>query len=247
MKYQLKIKLAFISAIIASICWVIGDMFVAGFNVNPEKYPLFSQTYADKVDVVLATLMLEGSTERLMFGALIAAMTAVLFLPAIWLVYQYIKQEFKSKWIVWSNYYLLVLSVLLMPLGHAVYYYVGEIHKAIYFTDQIAHPYLLEIAKGFTMSLYITWGTAIIVMFLGWIIYAIFIFTGKTSLPKWFGFFTPFFLTLYQHPILYFMPSSDLKGWITSAGFNISYLIFFSLLFILFRKQLLQSNSNNHD
>ena len=240
MKYQLKIKLAFISAIIASICWVIGDMFVAGFNVNPEKYPLFSQTYADKVDVVLATLMLEGSTERLMFGALIAAMTAVLFLPAIWLVYQYIKQEFKSKWIVWSNYYLLVLSVLLMPLGHAVYYYVGEIHKAIYFTDQIAHPYLLEIARGFTMSLYITWGTAIMVLLIGWLLYSIMVFLGKTTLPRWVGFISPVFLTLYQMPIKLVLPDSLLKAWISAAGFNISYLIFFVLLFILFKKLLLE-------
>lgn len=79
MNNQLKIKLAFLSSIIASICWVVGDMFVAGFEVNPSDYPLFSETYADQIDVVLATLMLEGSTKRLMFGALIAAMTAVLF------------------------------------------------------------------------------------------------------------------------------------------------------------------------
>lgn len=246
MNNQLKIKLAFLSSIIASICWVVGDMFVAGFEVNPSDYPLFSETYADQIDVVLATLMLEGSTKRLMFGALIAAMTAVLFLPGIWLSYQFVNNQFKTKWIAWSNYYLLILSVLLMPLGHAVYYYVGEIFKAIYFTDKIAHPYLLQIASGFTTSLYITWGTAVIVMFLGWIIYAIFIFLGKTSLPKWFGFITPFFLTLYQQPIIHFMPSSELKGWIGSAGFNISYLIFFILLFILYRDKLL-IKTENHD
>lgn len=245
MNNQLKIKLAFLSSIIASICWVIGDMFVAGFNVNPSDYPLFSDVYADEVDVVLATLMLEGSTNRLMFGALIAAMTAVLFLPGIWLSFQFIKKQFKTKFMAWANHYLLILSVLLMPLGHAVYYYVGEIYKAIYFTDKIAHPYLLKIAAGFTTSLYITWGTAIIVMFLGWIIYAIFVFLGKTTLPRWFGFVTPFFLTLYQQPIVHFMPSSELKGWIASAGFNIAYLIFFILLFALQRNKLLSLKEEN--
>lgn len=70
MNYSTKLKWSFISSIIASILWVIGDVFVAGFDVNPADYPLFSETYANELDVNLAVLMLEGSTNRLMFGGL---------------------------------------------------------------------------------------------------------------------------------------------------------------------------------
>ncbi len=236
MNDQTKIKWAFISGIIGAICWIIGDVYVAGFEVNPANYPLFSKTYADRVDVGLATLMLEGSTNRLMFGALIAAMTATLFLPGVWLVYQYFKEKY--KWYAVGTYYLLVISVMLMPLGHAVFYFTGEIYKTIYHTDPIAHPYLLETAAGFQKAMYITWGTAIIVMLVAYLIFSILVFLGKTSLPKWVGFISPLFLTIYQLPIKAMLPSSDLKGWIGAAAFNISYLIFFLLLWFFFRKNL---------
>ncbi|WP_228451976.1 hypothetical protein [Chryseobacterium sp. G0186] len=82
MKYSNKISWSFAAAIMVSICWIIGDIYVAGFNPDPVDYPLFSKTYADQVDVEFATLMLEGSTSRLMFGALIGALTGPLLLPA---------------------------------------------------------------------------------------------------------------------------------------------------------------------
>lgn len=241
MNYNTKINWAFISAIIASICWIIGDMFVAGFKVNPAEYPLFSQTYADKVNVGFATLMLKGSTNRLMFGALIASMTAILFLPGIWLAYRLFLNP--SKWYSWGTYYILILSVLLMPLGHSVFFFTGEIHKAIYHTDEIAHPYLLETASAFMKVHYITWGTAIIVLLSGWLIFSILVFLGKTILPKWAGFLTPVFIAIYQIPINLILPPSDIQGYLSSAGFNIAYLIFFVFLLILFRKKhLLDKN-----
>ncbi|WP_437918508.1 DUF6796 family protein [Sphingobacterium sp. LRF_L2] len=236
MQYQTKIRWSLISGILAALCWIVGDMFVAGFSVNPADYPLFSETYAGKVDVDLAVLMLEGSSNRLMFGALIGAMTATLFLPGIWLSYQFVID--KSKWYALGIYFMLIVSVLLSPLGHAVYFYVGEIHKAIYHTDPIAHPYLLETANAFTKSLYITWGTAILVMFIGWLLFSILIFTGKTMFPKWAGLVTPLFLTIYQLPLQLILPASDFKGFIGSAAFNISYFIFFVLVQVFFIKKL---------
>ena len=236
MLHSTKIKWSFISAVIASFLWVIGDMFVAGFDVNPANYPLFSQTYANELDVNLAVLMLEGSTERLMFGGLIASMSAFLFLPGIWLAFQYFKD--KNKPHAWITYGILVISVVLMPLGHSDFYYSGELFKAIYHTDPVAHPYLIDMAKGFTTVLYIAWGTAIIVLLGGWLLFSILVFMNKTILPRWAGLISPVFLTLYQVPLRMILPQSDLRGYLISAGFNLSYLIFFILLWVFFKKKL---------
>ncbi|WP_104381441.1 DUF6796 family protein [Sphingobacterium sp. HMA12] len=233
MLYTTKINWSFAASILAAVCWIIGDMFVAGFDVDPGDYPLFSETYADKVDVGIAILMLKGSTARLMFGALIASMTATLFLPGVWLAYQYFND--KSKWYAWATYFVLIVSVMLMPLGHADFYYTGEIFKAIYYTDPVAHPYLLETAAGFTKVLYIAWGTAIAVLMLGWLLFSLLVFMRKTKLPRWAAFVSPVFITIYQLP-LRFLPSSSLKGWLLAAGFNIAYLLFFVLLLLLFKK-----------
>lgn len=236
MTYSTKVKLSFISAIIASICWVMGDILIAGFTVDPNDYPLFTKDYVGKVDPEFSILMLQGSTERLMSGALIAAMTASLFLPAIWLAIQYCKD--KNTWYFYLTYFVLILSVMLMPLGHAVFFFVGEIYKSIYHTDVVAHTYLLKTASGFMKIFYIAWKPAIIVLFIGWILYSLMVFFKKTILPRWAGLITPVFITLYQKPLISLLPTSDLKSWLEAATFNISYLIFFILLLILFKNKL---------
>ena len=236
MKYSTKIRWSFISAILASILWVIGDILIVGFHVDPAKYPLFTTTYVDELDSTLALLMIEGSTQRLMWGALIASMSAFLFLPAVWLAYQFFKDKTKPH--AWITYFILIISVVLMPLGHADFYYSGELFKAIYATDPVAHPYLIEMAAGFTTVLYIAWGTAIAVLLLGWLLFSIMVFAGKTTLPKWAGLLSPVFITLYQQPIKMMLPDSLLKSWISAAGFNIAYLIFFILLVLLFRHKV---------
>ncbi len=234
MTYSTKIKWSFISSIIASILWVVGDILIVGFHVDPAKYPLFTSTYVDQLDSTLALLMIEGSTERLMWGALIASMSAFLFLPGVWLAYQFFRDKTKAS--AWITYFILVISVVLMPLGHADFFYSGELFKAIYHTDPSAHPYLIEMATAFTKVLYIAWGTAIAVLLFGWLLFSIFVFSGKTILPKWVGFISPVFLALYQQPIKMLLPDGLLKAWISAAGFNIAYLIFFVLLFVFFRK-----------
>lgn len=236
MNYQTKINWAFASCIFAAICWIIGDFFIAGFEVNPEDYPLFNKTYASDVDIEFATLMLNGSTRRLMFGALIAALTASFYLPGMWLIYQCFKD--KSKWYAWGIYFIMIVSVVLSPLGHAVFFFTGEIYKAIYNVDPVAHPYLLVTASGFQKMLYISWGCAIIIMLSGCILFAASIFLGKTKLPRWAGLITPVFLTVYQLPVHNIITNSQVKGYLGAAAFNISYFIFFLLLLILFKKRL---------
>lgn len=42
MKYPTKINWAFAATIVVSICWLIGDIFIVGFEPNPDNYLLFS-------------------------------------------------------------------------------------------------------------------------------------------------------------------------------------------------------------
>lgn len=235
MKYSTKINLAFIAAILVSICWLIGDIAIVGFEPNPDDYPIFSKEYADKVDVEMAVHMLEGSTNRLMFGALFGALTAPLLLAAMWLVYQFFAD--KTKWYAVLIYYVLLAGAVLSPLAHAAFFYVGEIHKVIYHTDKIVHPYLIDTANGFIKMLTISWGTAIIVLAVGWLSFAVCVLLKKTLLPRWFALFTPVTLTFIIIPIKNMMPI-PYSGWVGGATFNIAYLTFFVLLIFLFKGKL---------
>lgn len=235
MRTNYKRSLAFASAIVGSLCWIIGDMAVAGFEVDPNDFPLFAISYADQVDVEFATLMLTGSSERLLFGALIASMTAILFVPGIWLACQCILAT-HQKTRFWT-YSLLLLSVVLMPLGHAVFFFTAEIHKAIYHTDVSAHPYLLETAAVFMRAHYITWGSAIIVLLGSWLVYSILIFTGRTTLKRWVGLASPVFITVYLVVAAKILPPSPVRGYLIAATFNVAYLLFFVVLLFQTRQK----------
>lgn len=242
-----KIKWAFAAAIAVSVCWLIGDIFIVGFEPDPENYPLFSKEYAGKVDVDMAVHMLEGSTPRLMFGALIGALSAPLLLAAIWLVYQYFCE--KQKGYAVFTYYALLAGAVLSPLAHAAFFYVGEVHKAILHTDKAAHPYLLDTANGFMKMLHMSWGTAIVVLAIAWLSFAACIAWKKTVLPRWFALVTPVPLSFLVAGIKSLLPV-PYSGWVGGATFNIAYLTFFVLLWVLFRKKLVtlyQKGANEPD
>ena len=85
---------AVLSGVFASLCWIIGDLLIVGFTPAPEKYPLLSEIYTSQIDVGLATLMLSGSTNRLMWGALIAVFSVPFYLYATFAVSCLIKRKF---------------------------------------------------------------------------------------------------------------------------------------------------------
>ncbi|MFT4031832.1 MAG: hypothetical protein QM669_05395 [Siphonobacter sp.] len=238
--YSTKVTCAFVAAIVVSSCWLVGDIYLVGFKPEPDSYPLFSKQYAGKVDVDMAIHMLTGSTQRLMFGALIGALSAPLLLPTMWLVYQFFGN--RAKWYALLTYYLLLAGAVLSPLAHAAFFYVGEIYKAILHTDKVAHSYLLETATSFNQMLHIAWITAICVLAMGWLSLTISIFAGKTVLPRWMGLLTPVFITLYQQPIVDNLPEPA-SALLSGAGFNIAYLLFFILLYVLFRNKLNDNQS----
>ncbi|MGF7141648.1 hypothetical protein HNQ56_000058 [Anaerotaenia torta] len=65
------VLISLIAGLISGICWLIGDVFLVGFDVEEEKYKDFFQDTGIK-NKKMAVLMLTGSVSRLRFGALIA-------------------------------------------------------------------------------------------------------------------------------------------------------------------------------
>lgn len=210
--------------------------------LNPNDYPLFSKTYATQVDAVLSTLMLEGSTTRLMFGALIGSLTGPMLLPAMWLVSQCFKDS--EKWYAISVYWIFLTGAVLSPIAHVGFFYVGEMYKAIYSTNPHSHHYLLNTGKTFVQMLNITWGTAVSFLAIGWISFTVCIFLKKTILPKWMLFMTPIALIIIIGPIGNILPL-PYSGWINGAIFNISYSVFFFILLMFFRKKIIMIEDKN--
>lgn len=222
---------AIISGIFASICWIIGDILLVGFTPAPELYPLLSETYASNLDVDLATLMLSGSTNRLMWGALIAVFSMPFYLYSIFSVAQLLKRKFMMPVFI-----LLLIGYSYMPLGHAGFFYVGEIYKTILATDVVAHARLLETAGGFVKILSITWMASIGITAIGWLVFGIFVWQGKTVLKRSAILLNPILLTLIFVIISKLLPSPA-GDYIGCAIFNEANLVFFVVLLVVVLKK----------
>lgn len=234
MNYPTRIYWAFVSAFLVSICWATGDALLVGFEPTPDKYPLFSVDYAHKIEVENAVHMLEGSTHRLMFGALLGGLTAPLLLPAMWLVYQFFRD--KENLFSWFTYLLLLAGAMLSPLAHASFFYVGEICKLILHTNKNAHFPILETANSFIKMLDICWFLAIGTLFLGWIGVLILIARQKTHLPRWVALVTPIPMSIFVLVIKSFLPL-PYSAWVGGAVFNIAYFLFFMICFVVFQRR----------
>ncbi len=235
-KENKKILYPIIVGILASIFWIIGDLLIVGFTPMPEKYPLLSETYASQLDVDFAIVMLSGSTRRLMWGALIAVFSIPLYLYSVFAFFHIVKPKFNLAVVI-----LLFVGFAYAPLGHAAFFYVGEIYKAIVNTDVSAHPQLLETASGFMKVLKLNWSISLIFSSLGWFVYGIFVLIGKSSLKKRFFFVNPITFILLIMLVTQFLQSS-LKDWIACAIFNEANFIFFVILLIMNIRELKMKN-----
>lgn len=217
-----------LSGIFASICWVVADLLLVGFTLDPSQYPLFAVTYADKVDVEFATLMLSGSTERLMWGVLVAVFALPFYcfaLYGIWQLFHATEKKLATPLVM-----LWLTAFCFHPIGHGGFFYVAEIYKTIMQTDASAHPVLLQTADSFVQLLKINWMLALGLLSLSSILFALAVFKGKTKLPRWVGFINPFFISILIILITKMLPS-PLSDWIACAVFNEANFIFFLTLF----------------
>lgn len=229
------VRWSLLSGIVASLCWSIGDLLLVGFAVDPNNYPLFSTTYADQVDVELATLMLEGSRRRLQWGAMIAVVSLPLYCFALYAVWQLIKRSARKHAV--SLILLWIASLVFHPLGHAGFYYLGEIYKAIQATDATTHAVLLHTAKGFEQILMLNWMLALGILACVHIYLAILVYQRHTLLPRWVIGVSPVLLSAVIYFVSVLLPQ-PLRSWIGAAVFNEANFIFWTTLYIYVSQQI---------
>ncbi|MBV7441349.1 hypothetical protein KRX57_07940 [Weeksellaceae bacterium TAE3-ERU29] len=225
------------AGLFASLCWIIGDLLIVGFSPNPENYPLFSETYASRVDVELATYMLTGSTNRLMWGALVAVFSIPFYLYSVWAVLKLIKGKFTKPIAV-----LLFCGISFWPLAHAGFFYVGEIYKAILNTPASAHEQLLKTADSFVQVLEIVWSIGIAMVGLAWLTFGVAVLMKKTLFKRNMVWLNPFIFTFVFVAIAQILPI-PYGDYVGCASFNEAHFAFFAILLFIVLKRLKQKTS----
>lgn len=224
------VLVSLVSGLISGICWLIGDIFLVGFDAEPEKYKSFLQNTKIK-DKDMAVLMLSGSVPRLRFGALIANFSIPFMLFSIFSLYTLATP---SIWVTISAV-LLGIAFSISPVAHVAFYYVGTLCKSLFEDHQSGkaqNSFGENLVNEYRLFMNITWGAAVGITFLGWIVYTILIFSGQTTFPRFFGLLTPLVLS----PVAGVLTSVLKIGrpYLNGAGLNIGLSIFFASALICY-------------
>ena len=229
------VKWSLISGIIASVAWIVGDFLLVGFEERPEKYLLFYSVYADKVDVGLATHMLSGSTERLFLGAFMPVFFVPFYFFSVYAIWKLFKPENK----IWARIICgsLIATFAWSPLGHASFFFVGELYKSFFEVPKDAHAALLDVGNSFVKMLRINWVLPIYGSVLVWLVFLAVVLMKKTVLPQKYFWINPLIMMILVRIICIFVPQ-PFMSFLYAAFHNEGYFLFFLLLLILYLKKI---------
>lgn len=225
------IQLSLLAGLLSGILWVIGDIFLVGFDVDIDRYQDFlaSTDIKNKKSAVipnqkLVVLMLDGSVSRLRFGALVANFSIPLMIFSVWALHQLANP---SIW-QWLASSLLFIGFSLSPVAHISFYYLGTFCKRLYegFTaGRVPEDADSKLINEYLKFLNITWVTAVGFSALGWLIYTSQILLGETVFPLFFGILTPLILS----PVFQLLVSKIrlFSPYLNEAGLNIGMTLFF--------------------
>jgi hypothetical protein len=232
------LKFSALSGIVGGMTWTIGDILLVGFKPNLTDYPVIANSGLI-YDKTLAVLMLEGSTNRLAAGALIAAFTVPFMFFALYHLYQLIKPAGQKYSALCT--FILFVAISWSPLAHAAFFFVGETFKTAMLADEKDVETILVLGKTLTNFLYVTWIPAVSMTALGWLLVSIAVLRGKTNFPRVFAFFTPLPMSFVFILIVPLLPTILAVPFAGAMG-NLAVIVFYTLTAIFcFRHQFTDS------
>lgn len=221
------LRLSGIAGIIGAVLWTIGDALIIGARATPGEFPRLLGSYAGRIDVGAAAMMLPSSEARLAAGALVADVGIVFYLAGCWHLLQGLRPA--GRLWAWLTFALLVCGNAWSPLGHAGFYYLGMVYKTIAETPVEAHAALLDLADRFRHVLTIAWLLAIVTLGLALLSLGVRIALGRTAWPRWFAAIAnPVSLVAIGHAIAWIAPE-PVHTWLIGAVFNTGWLAVYVL------------------
>jgi len=224
-------QLSCLSSVIGAFCYLVGDILIVGFNLEPEKYSLLSKTYKEKIiHPILSYYMLKGTSKRLMWGAIFGMIGTPFLFGSLYM--QHVLFINLPSFLYYSAISLSVISSSVSALAHASFFFVAELYKLIYKCDASSHEEILKTGNLFTKMLFTAWYPAVFCGLISNFILIISLFCKNSLLPQWAVLFNPiivYFLFKISRP--YF--PKILKEYLAGAAFNVASIVGQTLISLL--------------
>jgi hypothetical protein len=203
-------------------------MLLLASKVNIDDYPKikpFKKLLDDAEKMVILP------PNRMIVGALLGVFATPLVLAGYWQIYQ---------GLTGANISLVFLTVLLFGCAsvigtfvHGSFYYLGEYVLALKKVDEPSQGVIADMIARHRKVLIISYAPVMIMVIIASILFSVLVATQKTAFPLWMIAINPLTLIIAWLLIKRIFPRF-IRDWTEGAGFNIAFLIFFSLTTAIF-------------
>ena len=222
------LRISGLLAITGTFLYAVGDILLLASKVNIDDYPKL-RPFKKLLDDAEKMVVLPPN--RMMWGALLGVFATPLVLAGYWQIYQGLNG---------ANPALVFLTVVLFGCAsvfgtfvHGSFYYLGEYVLALNKVDEPSQGVIADMIARHRKVLIISYAPVMIMVVIASILFSILVARQKTAFPGWMVVVNPLTLIIAWLLIKRIFPRF-IRDWTEGAGFNIAFLIFFSLTTAIF-------------
>lgn len=216
------LRITGLAALLGALLYAIGDVLLLAGRASLDDYPKL-KPYARLLSD--AERMIEFSSQRLIWGALLGVFATPLMLIGFWHVYQGLNGA--TEWVVLAAIGLFGSASVIGAFVHGTFFYMGEYVRALNEVEEKSQPVITAMIERHKKVLIITYAPALIFIILASALFSILVASGKTAFPAWVAAINPVTMTIAWLGIKRILPQF-IRDWTEGAGFNIAYLAFFT-------------------
>lgn len=217
------LQLAGLTAMLGALIYAVGDVLLLAARVDLTQHPRL-QPHVQLLSG--AEKMAALSWPRLMWGGLLGVLATPLLLLALWPLYHGLAPA--GGWAVWPVLGLFGVGFVLAPFVHGSFIYLGEYVQALERVGADSQAVIVAMFQRHKQLLTISYGVIAIAILAASLWFSAAVALGETRFPLWMAAVNPLTALMGWLGVRRLIPALGVA--LEGAGFNIAFLVFFTLV-----------------
>jgi hypothetical protein len=217
------VRVAGLLGIIGAVVYAVGDVLLLATKADLAAYPNL-QPYAKLLSGSEKMVVL--SSRRMMWGGLLGIFATPLVVAGFWSVYQGLQPAGAGAAL--PPAVLFVCASIVGAFVHGSFIYLGEYVQALNQVSGDSQAVIAGMVQRHKQIMIVTYGFLMACIVVAAIWFSLVVAAGQTLFPTWLALVNPVTAFAAWMIIRKLLPNS-VTARVDGAGFNIAYLIFFTL------------------
>jgi hypothetical protein len=233
MTIETSVRLAGIVTLVGAALYALADVLLLAHRVGPrQEVPdtavdfVASEKWKRRAEIL--TTMSKIPFPRLVQGGLMGVCMTPLVMSGAWVLYHALQPAG-----FWWSVPVALLWLAAYPVGafiHGSFIYFGGCVQAWNAAEGVCQEQLGDLVSRLIRVLITSYGLFFPLALATWLWYAVSVLQGTTHLPRWMAFANPALMSAVYMVLARRVVPGRIVKWVQGAGFNLVFIVFYSLL-----------------